>query len=120
MPLSFDGFIHLLISLLTGEERQGSLAYVAESTLRIGEVYRFPGVTVEVPATSYIAFIDRQPSANWGHPARYVIASQQGGEVQSLEARLPPFQAVSSLRWRLVYQGPGVPDALVPDLSNIS
>jgi hypothetical protein len=114
MPLSFHGFIKLLISLLSDEERQGSLAYALEQPLGKGESIRFPGIRVEATARSYLGFIDREPSANWGHPARYMIANLEGGEIQSLEARMPPFQAGSDLRWRLVYQGPGVADALVP------
>lgn len=117
MPLSFTAFIDLLISLLTAEERQGCLAYAAAQPLRRGESLQFPGIMVEVTTSSYIAFIDRQPAANWAHPARYVLAPRRGGEAQSLEAHLPPFSSTSSLAWRLVYHGPSVPDALVPQLS---
>ena len=118
MPLSFDGFITLLKSLLTEEERQGCLAYVLDQSLGEGETIQFPGIRVETEAKAYLGFIDRQPGANWAHPARYVLARLDNGAVQSLAARLPPFQSGSDLRWRLVYQGPGVPDALVPHISS--
>jgi len=117
MSLSFDGFINLLISLLTDEERQGCLAYAAEQPLGKGGIIQFPGTRVEAAARAYLGFIDCDPGANWGHPARYVIANMESGETQSLAARLPPFQSGKDLRWRLVYQGPGVPDALVPHFS---
>ena len=117
MPRSFADFIQLIISSLSDEELQGCLAYAVERPLRKGDALQLPGVRVEATATSYLAFIDRQPAANWGHPARYVIAPQQGGEAQIIEARLPPFQSGSRLNWRLVYQGTNVPDALVPQLS---
>ena len=120
MLISFAGFIRLLISLLTEEERQGCLVYALGEPLRAGEMLHFPGIQITIAVPSYLAFIDRQPAANWGHPARYVIAPRRGGEAQSLEAHLPPFSSGSSLSWRLVYHGPSVPDALVPKLSTKS
>jgi hypothetical protein len=116
MPRSFADFIQLIISSLSDEELQGCLVYAGARSLRKGEILQLPGVRVEATVTSYLAFIDRQPAANWGHPARYVIVPQQGGEAQIIEARLPPFQSGSRLNWRLVYQGTNVPDALVPQL----
>lgn len=118
MPLSFNGFIKLLISLLSDEERRGCLAYAAQQPLGKGEVIQFPGTRVEAADRAYLGFIDGEPGANWGHPARYVIAILESGETQSLAARMPPFQSGKDLHWGLVYQGPGVPEALVPHFTS--
>ena len=116
MPLSFDDFVNTLLSQLTEDERRGSVAYAAEIRLLGGTQTRYPGTRIAVPTNSYIGFIDRDPSANWGHSARYVIVNQENGEVQSLEARLPPFRSGDDLHWRVVYQAPSVPDAAVEHL----
>lgn len=113
MPLSFDEFISILISQLTEPERQGSVAYAAERPLLAGSSVQFPGTRVEASSDSYVAFIDREPTANWGHTARYLVVSQESRESHSLDTRLPPFRSTEDMRWRVVYKGPSVPDAAV-------
>jgi hypothetical protein len=113
MLLSFDDFIKALIAQLTEEERRGVVVYAAERRLLAGTQIQFPGTRIEVSINSYLGFIDREPGANWGHPARYVIVSQEDGEIHSLETRLPPFRSEENLRWRVVFQSPSVPDPLV-------
>jgi hypothetical protein len=113
MPLSFDDFTKALIAQLTEDERRGGVAYAAERQLPAGTQIQFPGTRIEVSTDAYLGFIDQEPSANWGHPARYVIVSQESGEIHSLEARLPPFRSGGDLRWRVAYQAPSVPDTAV-------
>jgi hypothetical protein len=116
MALSFDDFISALILQLTEEERRGGVVYAAENRLLAGTQIQYPGTRIETPTASYLGFIDREPSANWGHSARYVIVNQETGETHSLEARLPPFRSEGDVRWRVVYQAPSVPDTLVAHL----
>src|SRR5262245_48224778 len=112
MSLSFDDFVKALIAGLTEDERQGAVAYVAEEQLRAGSQTQFPGAPIQVPTDSYLGFIDREPGANWGHAARYVIVDRQSGESRSQAARLPPFRS-GDQHWRVVYQAPSVPDTAV-------
>ncbi len=113
MPLSFDDFTKALIAQLTDDELRRGVAYVAERRLPAGTKIQFPGTRIEVQTDSFLGFIDREPSANWGHSARYVIVNQESGEISSLEARLPPFRSEEDLRWRMAYQAPSVPDTAV-------
>jgi hypothetical protein len=112
---SYQDFISKLLTHLTGEERANGVAYAAgiEKPFAAGTRLLFPGVEIEVTAESWLAFIDRVPTANWGHPARYLLMSTESDETSSFETRLPPFQPHAELRWRVVYKAPSVPDAAV-------
>jgi len=71
-------------------------------------------LAVEMPWEGFIAFIDRDPMANWGHPARYLLLSCTNGEIQSFETRLPPFREGGDLTWHVVYRAPAAPGTGVP------
>jgi hypothetical protein len=112
-PLSFDDFSKALIAQLTEEERQGGVAYASEDQLPAGTHLQLPGIQIDVPRDSYLGFVDREPDANWGHAARYVIVDRESGAIRSLAARLPPFSSGGDPRWRVIYQAPAVPDTFV-------
>jgi hypothetical protein len=107
MALSFDEFVSTLKSELTADERANGVAYAAETPIAAGAELKFPGVSIHVPWNAYLAFIDRQPMANWGHAARYVLVNRENGEVRSYETRLPPFRQESELHWHIVYKAAG-------------
>jgi hypothetical protein len=108
---SFEAFLLILQLQLTAAERAEGIAYAVETPIPAGTLLRFPGTVIDLPAEAYLAFIDRQPTANWGHPARYVLVRRKSGDVSSVEARLPPFGERANLRWRVVYRAPSIPDA---------
>jgi hypothetical protein len=99
-------------SLLTTEEREGAVVYSLEGTVREGTELLLPGLQLKAPAEAYVAFVDRQPTATWGHSARYILLGREDSASWSFEARFPPF-AEGGERWRLVYRAPSVPDAAV-------
>ena len=113
MRLSFEDFTKVLIAQMTDDERLAGVAYAAEKLLPAGTTILYPGRRIETRTDSYLGFIDRNPRANWGHSARYVIIPRENEEIQSLEARLPPFGSGAHQRWRVAYQAPTVPNALV-------
>jgi hypothetical protein len=113
MASSFTDFVAILLSQLMEQERELGVAYAAEALITAGTCLRFPGVEIEVKGDSHLAFIDREPAANWGHAARYVLVACEGSEVRSFEARLPPFQIEGGLQWRMVYKAHAAPDAAV-------
>jgi hypothetical protein len=110
MSLSFEDFIKLLLSQMTVKELHEGIAYAAEKPLPEGSKIQFNKITLELTSDSYIGFIDREPQANWGHSARYVVVDQKSRKISSLEARFPPFKSNSSITWRAVYKAPAVPD----------
>lgn len=110
---SFEALVPVVMQQLTDDERAHGVAYAADTPVGAGVRLEFPGAVIDVPAEAYVAFIDREPMANWGHSARYVIVNRADGGVRSVEARLPPFRPDGGLHWRLVYKAPSVSDAAV-------
>ena len=63
-----------------------------------------------------MAFVDLDPMANWSHRAQYVFVQRSSGETRTVDAHLPPFRhggEAPGYRWRVLYQAPSVPDALL-------
>src|ERR1700736_5045550 len=106
MTSSFEAFVLVLQLQLTAAERANGVAYAVETPVPAGSKLQFPGTVIDVPAEAYVAFIDREPTANWGHAARYVLVSRANDDVVSIEARLPPFQQGGGFRWRVIYRAP--------------
>lgn len=101
-----------LADRLTPDERANAIAYLAEPAAAAGTRLTLPGVDLTPPEEAWVAFVDQDPGANWGHPARYLLLARRGGaELLSVPARLPPFGAGAFLRWRLAYRGPSAPPA---------
>lgn len=110
MPLSDKQLKSILEAQLTEAEREQSVVYVLAMPLKAGAKIDFPQFQTEVPSGAILAFVDRAPTANWGHSARYILIDQQSGGVQSFEARFPPFQRGGPRMWGVFYQAKGVPD----------
>ena len=108
-----NAVVEIIQAQLTPAELAGAAAYVAQSPLPAATRLDLAGTVIETESEAYVAFIDRDPTANWGHAARYLIFDLQGGSVRSVETRLPPFNAPGGLKWRVIYQAPSVPDAAV-------
>ena len=115
MASSFEDIIPVLTSMLTADEQSNGVLYAVGTVVPAGSQLKFPGITLPVPWDAFLAFIDRQPLANWGHSARYIIVNPQTREALSYETRLPPFQPGpgSGLLWKVLYKAPSVPDAVV-------
>lgn len=113
MALSEKKLQSILNAQLTVSERAGGVMYLFLDPIPAGTKLRIPRVNLEVPWDAILAFVDREPSANWGHSCRYILINRNIGEVRSTEARFPPFRPEELRRWRVVYQASGVPDALL-------
>jgi hypothetical protein len=112
---SLDDFASAVQAYFTPDELDNAVAYAAvtEIPFAAGTQLQFPGTMVEVHAESWLAFIDRVPMANWGHPARYLLVERESRKSFSFETRFPPFQPHGEFRWRVIYKAPSVPDAAV-------
>jgi hypothetical protein len=115
-PNSFpdDATVQNLISQLTPDERERGVAYLYASVILEGTRLNYPRISIEVSwPKAGLAFVDREPLANWSHSSRYILINLETGFVHSYEASLPPFQPAQSSAWRLLYKAPGVPEAAV-------
>ena len=98
---------------LTPQERRNGVAYVAGTPAKAQSTLYFPQATIPVPWDATVAFVDREPLANWGHSARYILVNRETGAVISVETRFPPFRSDDPLHWSVVYRAPSVPDAAI-------
>jgi hypothetical protein len=110
MPLSWIQVAEWVRAELTGEERTGAAVYLDEQELPAGSSVEIDGRKVPVPSRSAMAFVDREPRANWGHACRYLLIDLDTGAVRSLDAQFPPFLRGAPSTLRLIWKGETVPD----------
>jgi hypothetical protein len=102
-----------LMEQLTPAERQRAVVYELSDTVVRGTVLSLPHQTINVPSEALVAFIDQEPTANWGHACRYVLVELETGRISSWEARFPPFGTSLGSEWRVAYQAASVPEGAV-------
>jgi hypothetical protein len=111
--LPLQDAIAAILAQLSGEERNGGVVYVATEPITAGKKLQFPKVHIEATSRAFLAFVDRDPMANWSHSARYLLFYPDTKQIESFEAVLPPFTSDPSLRWRVAYKADSVPDAVL-------
>mgnify|MGYP006335658803 CR=1 FL=1 len=63
-----------------------------DRTLRsAGDLVRVDRSQRSMPFAGYLVFIDLVPQANWGHPARSLLISADGAQVQAFDVQFPPY-----------------------------
>ena len=117
MPLTDERLREAVLARCASDEQRWCVVYVAEASLLKGATRRVPGLTLECPWDAYVAFVDLDPMANWGHRCRYVCVSEDTADTTCIDAQFPPFSARTDRQapspWRVLYRAPGVPDAAV-------
>lgn len=114
MTRSFADSVARVIAELTPEEREGAVVYLASEPVEAGTRLALPGVAVRAKTRSLLAFVDQDPAANWGHPARYLLLPfEDGSPTISIPARLPPFQQEGGPRWQLAFRAATVADSAI-------
>jgi hypothetical protein len=111
MTLSAERLRAALTTQLTGEELASCVVYIA-GPLAAGTRLEFPQLSLVLPWEGFVAFVDLDPMANWGHACRYVLMHAETGESKTVNAQLPPFSN-QRYRWRVFYQASSVADALL-------
>ncbi|MGA2904445.1 MAG: hypothetical protein ABSD98_11475 [Candidatus Korobacteraceae bacterium] len=109
MPLSADQLRSALLAQLSREELAQAIVYQTVETVPQGKL-RIGMNEIPVPWEAWLAFVDREPGANWGHSSRYILINSETGEFFAVEARFPPFQRNAALLWRTIYRAPTAPD----------
>jgi hypothetical protein len=110
VALDEDELRSAVMSRLTLDELDQAVVYAADKPVAAGAVLAFPHLELPVPWDAMLAFVDREPLANWGHSSRYLLVRRGGDEELSMEARLPPFGSDVQLNWLVIYKARGMPD----------
>ncbi len=105
-PLSDDALFHIILNQLTANENSRGIVYLADAPAAVGTTLDFPHLTIKLPWSAELAFIDSDPAANWGHHCRYLLINRETGEIRSLDAMFPPFRPEENSRWKIIYKGP--------------
>ena len=113
MARAHEQLIAQILEQLTPTERQQGVVYVTAQPLAAGTELRLPRLAINVSAESLLAFVDREPMANWSHSCRYVLINCATDELRSFEAQLPPFGQAQAGPWRVAYKAPSVPEAVL-------
>jgi hypothetical protein len=74
-----------------------------------GEVIRIDRQEIQSTTPSVVAFVDREPAANWGHDCRYLVVDLSSGQATSFDAQFPPFLRAVPESLRLVWRGEEAP-----------
>jgi hypothetical protein len=112
-----DGeLLAILLGALDEHEREAGVAYLAVEPVSGGDMVALPRLQLTAPWDALLAFVDREPMANWSHSCRYLLIARQTGEVISEEAQLPPFGPGARGHWRVAHKAAPIPDNVLPDL----
>jgi hypothetical protein len=116
MPPQSDEPDSRLKAELTAEELRGGVVHVADAPVAAGTRLAFPRLSIDAPWEALLAFVDRDPAANWSHSCRYVLVSRHTGAVASFEAQFSPFGSDQNRGWHVVYKDAIVSDSVQPIL----
>ena len=106
--------IGLALSTLSERERQTAAAYIDTRELEPGARLPIGRVEIDAPARGFLAFVDPSPTANWGHPCRYLFIESGAETIHRFDAQFPPYLRDIPPTLRLIWKGPQVPAAVLP------
>jgi hypothetical protein len=109
--------IELALSALSEPERRSSAVYLETKEVLAGEAVTIGRKEVTLPAAGYLVFIDPAPTANWGHPCRYLFIESATLRMHQFPAQFPPFMREIAQTLRLIWKGHDVPEAVLPTIA---
>ena len=112
-PPELDAF---LVAQLTEPELGRAVVYALAEAVTVGTLLKLLPLTVPIRREALLAFVDREPLANWGHSCRYILVDTETDEAVSVESRFLPFGRTKLVGWRIVYRAPFVPDSALATL----
>ena len=83
MPRAHEELIKQLLAELTPDETNNGVVYVTAQPIAAGTEIKLPRLTINVEADSLLAFVDREPAANWTHSCRYLLVNCATGGLSS-------------------------------------
>jgi hypothetical protein len=112
--------ITLALSTLTEQERQGAAVYIDTRELEREARVAIGRAEIEAPSRGYLVFVDPHPTANWGHPCRYLFVDGETGAVHRFDAQFPPYLRGISPTLRLIWKGLQVPPEVLLVTEDVS
>ncbi|HEX9235311.1 MAG TPA: hypothetical protein VF972_03410 [Actinomycetota bacterium] len=94
---------------LSDDERERAIAYLDQRLIEPGQPVRLDPDELTFPYRSVVAFVDREPAANWSHNCRYLVVNAETSDVESFDAQFPPFLRGAPDTLRVVWMGASAP-----------
>jgi hypothetical protein len=110
MPLSWNQISRLVIDTLSPSERDSSVVYLDKRILPPDSTFEIDRKPIHIPSQAVVAFVDLDPTANWAHACRYLVVDPETGNVNSVNAKLPPFLREAPKTLRMIWKGESVPN----------
>src|SRR5215831_9986550 len=111
VSLTIEQAAEKALATLSATEKATSVVYLDSQEIKAGESVPSAREPIVAPWDALMAFVDLQPTANWGHTCRYLLINVQTGEARSFDASFPPFLKSGPLKTlRVVWKGERVPD----------
>ena len=111
MSLTIEQAAEKALATLSATEKATSVVYLDSQEIKAGASVPSGREPIVAPWDALMAFVDLQPTANWGHTCRYLLIHAQTGETRSFDASFPPFlKSGPSKTLRVVWKGERVPD----------
>ena len=98
------------IDALPPADLAGATLYLDRRAIAAGERVAVGRDAVTVDRASAMAFLDRAPEANWGHPCRYLLIDLATGMARAFDATQPPFLRGAAASLRAIAKDPALPD----------
>jgi hypothetical protein len=89
---------------------ESAIVYLDQSLRRVGERVAVGDVLIALPWDGYVAFVDLEPSANWGHACLYLAVRDGDDDVVAQAAQMPPFLKCGTSAFRLLHRGSLAPE----------
>jgi len=99
-----------VISSLSDNEREESIAYIEQRVIAAGEELPWAGIMRSFDVPVVIAFIDLEPALNWTHRGRYLVLGVEGDIRETMDVDRPPFLTQASPHLRVIHRGSQAPD----------
>ena len=98
-----------VISSLSQNEREESIAYIEQRIFPAGEALPWAAIAQSFDEPVVVAFVDLEPALNWTHRGRYLVLGAAGGIRRKVDVDRPPFLTGVSPYLRLIHQGNRAP-----------
>ena len=90
VSLTIEQAAEKAVGTLSASEKASAVVYLDSKEIKAGESVPIGRESVVAPWDAWMAFVDLQPAANWGHPCRYLLLDPHTGEVRRFDASFPP------------------------------
>jgi hypothetical protein len=104
-----DRLLDRIRTRLGAKRLAGAIVYVMPKPRPGGEPLAVGDVVINIPWSHWLAFVDLEPQANWGHSCIYIGLRVDDETLAEYPAHMPPFLKADASDFKLLWYGPRAP-----------